>query len=158
MQFPDGSGAVYSATASDSDRVLPIKIVDKTTQQSTGVEQATGTEGRVFHYSLDVQNNFVNVTNGVVVTDTLPDGVEFLGVTSGPAPDAGYPRRDSVTGATTLRWTVGDMSAAQLETIRYAAGIRYDYFGTADGGTTGPRPTSAARRRWAGRSPTRPPS
>ena len=140
VQFPDGSGTVYSATASDSDRVLPIKIVDKTTQQSTGVEQATGTEGRVFHYSLDVQNNFVNVTNGVVITDTLPDGVEFLGVTSGRALDAGYPQRDPVTGVTTLRWTVGDMSAAQLETIRYAAGIRYDYFGTAHGGTN--RPTA----------------
>ena len=131
VQFPDGSGAVYAATASDSDRVLPIRIVDKTTQQSTGVEQATGTEGRIFHYSLDVQNNFVNVTNGVVITDTLPDGVEFLGVTNGRALDAGYPQRDPATGVTTLRWTVGDMGAAQLETIRYAAGIRYDYFGTA---------------------------
>ncbi len=40
-QFPDGSGATYSGSASDSDRVLPIKLVDKTTQQSTGVEQAT---------------------------------------------------------------------------------------------------------------------
>jgi uncharacterized repeat protein (TIGR01451 family) len=40
-QFPDGSGTTYSGSASDSDRVLPIKLVDKTTQQSTGVEQAT---------------------------------------------------------------------------------------------------------------------
>ena len=139
-QFPDGSGATYSGSASDSDPVLPIKLLDKTTQQSTGVEQATGTEGRVFHYSLDVHNNFTTVTNGVVVKDTLPDGLEFLGVTSGPALDAGYPQRDPVTGATTLRWTLGDMSPAQLQTIRYAAGIRYDYYGTAQGGTD--RPTA----------------
>ncbi len=139
-QFPNGTGAVYSGSASDSDPVLPIKLISKTTEQSTGVEQATGTEARVFHYSLNVQNNYVNATGAVVVTDTLPDGLEFLGVTSGPAPDAGYPRRDPATGVTTVRWSLGAMSAAQVQTIRYAAGIRYDYYGTDDGGTD--RPTA----------------
>ena len=139
-QFPNGTGAVYTGSASDSDPVLPIKLISKTTEQSTGVEQATGTEARVFHYSLNVQNNYVNATGAVVVTDTLPDGLEFLGVTSGPAPDAGYPRRDPVTGVTTVRWSLGAMSAAQVQTIRYAAGIRYDYYGTDDGGTD--RPTA----------------
>ncbi len=137
-QFPDGSGATYTGSASRSDAVLPIKLVAKTAEQSTGVEQATGTEDRLFHYVLQVRNNYVNTTNAVVLTDVLPDGLEYLGVTSGPAPDT--IARDPVGGATTLTWTLGDMTAAALQTIRYAAGIRYDYFGTAHGGTG--RPTA----------------
>ncbi len=135
-QFPDGGGASYSGSASRSDPVLPIRLLAKTAQQSTGVEQATGTKDRVFHYLLQVRNNYLNTTNAVTLTDALPDGLEYLGATSGPAPNAVV--RDPVSGITTLTWALGDMTAAQVQNIRYAAAIRYDYYGTADGGTDRP--------------------
>jgi fimbrial isopeptide formation D2 family protein/uncharacterized repeat protein (TIGR01451 family) len=135
-QFPDGSGTTYTGSTSRSDPVLPIKLVAKTVEQSTGVEQATGTEDRVFHYMLQVRNNYLYTTNAAVLTDALPDGLEYLGVTSGPAPDT--VARDPLTGVTTLTWNLGDMIATQVQNIRYAAGIRYDYYGTAHGGTNRP--------------------
>jgi len=133
---PDGTGTPATGSASSSDPVLPIRLVNKTTEQSTGVEQASGTTDRVFHYSLQVRNNYLNTTNAVVLTDTLPDGLEYLGITSGPTPDTVV--HDAITGKTTLTWDLGDMTASQVQDIRYAAGIRYDYYGIADGGTNRP--------------------
>lgn len=80
---PDGSGDEITGEASDTSEVLPIALVSKVARQSTGVEQATGTVDRVYSYAIEVQNNYVNDTDHVVVTDTIPDGIEFLGVTSG---------------------------------------------------------------------------
>ena len=137
-EFPDGSGATYTGAANASAEVVPVKLVSKSVQQSTGVHQATGVEAWPYRYSLRVQNNPVAPTDAVVVTDVIPDGVEFLGVVAGPDPDAGYPSRDPVTGVTTVRWTLGTMAADQTQVITYAAGIRYDYYGTANGGTNRP--------------------
>ncbi len=133
--IPDNSGTWYAGADSAQGTVTPILLVVKDANQSTGVQQATGTEGRAYTYTLDVQNNYTNPTASVVLTDTIPDGVEFLGVASGPALDPGYPVRDPATGITQLKWTLGTMAPGQNTTIVYDAGIRYDYYGTANGGT-----------------------
>lgn len=139
-EMPDDSGASLTGSATSEAHVVPIKLVRKSALQSTGVHQATGTEDRAYAYVLEIQNNYVNRTANVVVTDALPDGVEFLGVQSGPALDAGYPQRDPQTGVTQLKWTLGDMAAGASTLITYRSGIRYDYFGTDNGGTN--RPTA----------------
>jgi len=136
--MPDGSGTWYQGSASASGEVVPIKLVTKSVAQSTAGEQATGTLDWPYTYTLDVQNNYVADTEEVVIVDTLPDGVEFLGVTSGPALDPGYPQRDAATGETTLQWTLGTMTPGQATSITYSAGIRYDYYGTDNGGTNRP--------------------
>ena len=40
-----------------------------------------------------------------------------------------------MTGETELKWTLGTMAPGASASITYAAGIRYDYYGTAQGGT-----------------------
>ncbi|MDY0341490.1 MAG: isopeptide-forming domain-containing fimbrial protein, partial [Coriobacteriia bacterium] len=42
--------------------------------------------------------------------------------------------RDPATGITTLVWDLGTMAAVDVETITVDTGIRYDYFGTDNGG------------------------
>jgi fimbrial isopeptide formation D2 family protein len=135
---PDGGGSWIEGTATGSLQLVPIKLVSKTANQSTGVEQATGCGELIggcwpYSYTLLVQNNYVNTTNGVVVTDVIPDGVEYLGTIAGPAP--GTVSRDNATGKTTLTWNVGDMAASAEFTTTYRAAIRYDFFGTDNGGT-----------------------
>ncbi len=132
--LPNGAGATVSGTDTATGKVVPIVITSKRANQSTGVEQATGTGGRRYSYTIDVQNNYVGATQSVVVTDTIPDGVEFLGMLAGPAPDGGFPSRDASTGVTTVRWTLGALAAAQQVTLTYAGGIRYDYFGSNNSG------------------------
>ncbi len=136
--MPDASGTWYQGSASASGEVVPIKLVTKSVAQSTAGEQATGTLAWPYSYTLDVQNNYVADTDEVVVVDTLPDGVEFLGVTGGPALDTGYPQRDAATGETILQWTLGTMTPTEATSITYSAGIRYDYYGTGNGGTNRP--------------------
>ncbi len=130
--MPDGSGSDVEGTASDTSDVLPIALVDKIVHQSTGVEQATGTIDRPYEYEIDVQNNYTNATDSVVVTDTLPDGIEYLGVTSG---HSCTDTRDNATGITTIVCNLGTMAPGAHEEIHFDAGIRYDYFGTDNGGT-----------------------
>jgi len=137
-QFPDGGGATYTGSAGASARVVPVRLATKSVQQSTSVHQASGTQMRPYQYTLTTQNNFTAATDDVVLVDSLPDGVEFLGVVSGPGPDPGYPQRDPATGITTVRWTFGTLAASEAVTIRYDAGIRYDYYGTDNGGTNRP--------------------
>lgn len=134
----DGGGTWIEGSATGDTEIIPIKVLTKSANQSTGVDQATGC-GEVilgswpYTYTLTVQNNYVNVTNTVVVTDTIPDGIEYLGMAAGPAPDV--ISRDNATGRTTLTWNIGDMAASQTWTVQYGTGIRYDYFGTNNGGT-----------------------
>ena len=135
---PDNSGTWITGTASASAAVAPIALVTKSANQSTGIHQATGTAARQYSYTIKVQNNYTNPSASVVVTDTIPDGIEFLGQTAGPAPDVGYPQRDPATGITLLKWTIGTMTPGQLVTLTYDTGIRYDYYGTANGGTNRP--------------------
>jgi len=127
--------------AAASAEVIPITIVTKSANQSTGVEQATGTEDRVYEYTLDVQNNYINPTDKVVVVDTLPDGLEFLGVIDG-GDEPFSVERNSATGETILTWYInkvddepGSMAAGENWTVTYEVGIRYDYYGTDNTGT-----------------------
>lgn len=136
-EFPDGSGEPKTDSDTTQAEVIPIALVTKSANQSTGVEQATGTLERVYRYTLEVQNNYKEQTDDVVVVDTLPDGLEFLGVVDGPAPND--IERDLATGITTLTWNLGDLPAATPGdepswTVTYEAGIRYDYYGTENGG------------------------
>ena len=126
-----------SAATSASAPVLPIVIRAKTVHQSTGVEQATGTGARAFYYTIDVQNNYTAAIQSVVVTDTIPDGIEYLGPHgASPAPDS--VSRDASTGVTTLVWDLGTMPASAPKQLAYDAGIRYDYYGTNNGGVSRP--------------------
>jgi uncharacterized repeat protein (TIGR01451 family)/fimbrial isopeptide formation D2 family protein len=134
--LPDGSGTWRQGTASASTEVIPITIVNKSANQSTGVGQASGTQDWPYTYTIDVQNNYVGTTDDIEVTDTIPDGVEYLGVASGPDPDTAV--RDDISGITTLTWNVGSLGASAGWTVTYNAGIRYDYYGTANGGTNRP--------------------
>ncbi len=130
--MPDGSGLDIANSASDTSDVMPIALVEKIVNQSTGVEQATGTIDRPYSYSIRVQNNYTNATDNVIVTDTLPDGIEFLGITS---VHACTNSRSNITGITTISCNLGTMAASAEEIIEFDAGIRYDYFGTGNGGT-----------------------
>lgn len=138
--IPDNSGSWIQGTDSGSGQVIPIDLVSKTANQSTGVQQDLGTETRPYTYTIEVQNNYTNPSESVVVTDTLPDGVEFLGMSSGPALDAGFGVAALDTGETPLQWTLGSMAPGQTTTIVYNAGLRYDFYGTDNGGTN--RPTA----------------
>jgi LPXTG-site transpeptidase (sortase) family protein len=131
----DGTGSDITGNANATESILPIQIVNKSANQSSGVEQVTGTTTETYSYTIEIQNNYAQNSDNVVITDTLPDGVEFLGVTTGPALDGGFPLRDNATGETVLQWTLGAMSASSNQVITYDAGIRYDYFGTNNGGT-----------------------
>jgi fimbrial isopeptide formation D2 family protein/uncharacterized repeat protein (TIGR01451 family) len=134
--LPDGSGTWRQGSDSASTEVIPIKIVNKSANQSTGVEQATGTITRTYPYTIDVLNNYVLQTDNIVITDTIPDGLEYLGVASGPAPSSVV--RDINTGITVLTWNVGTLPASTGWTVTYNAGIRYDYFGLLNSGTNRP--------------------
>lgn len=93
-EFPDNSGATFSASGSVTATLQAIDI-EKELLQSTGVNQATGASGWEstapgdgggpewpYQYKLTVQNNNVGDTTNVVVTDTLPPGVAYLGPTT----------------------------------------------------------------------------
>ncbi|MDO9175582.1 MAG: hypothetical protein Q7V62_12320, partial [Actinomycetota bacterium] len=122
-----------TASTTASARVLPIIIRSKAVHQSTGVEQATGTGARAFYYTIDVQNNYTGPSQSVVVTDTIPDGIEYLGPHgASPAPDT--VSRDASTGVTTLVWDLGAVPTSASRQLAYDAGIRYDYYGTDNGG------------------------
>ncbi len=115
-------------------KVVPIVIKSKVAHQSTGVEQATGTgAARRYYYTIDVQNNYVGNTQSVVVTDTVPDGIEYLGP-RGASPAPTSVSRDASSGVTTLVWNLGEMATSASQQLAYDAGIRYDYFGTNNGG------------------------
>jgi fimbrial isopeptide formation D2 family protein/uncharacterized repeat protein (TIGR01451 family) len=133
--LPNGAGTDVTDTEQDTSDVLPIALMRKVADQSTGVEQATGTIDRVYGYTIEVQNNYVNDTDDVVVTDTLPDGVEFLGITSGHTCSDS---REDDTGITTIVCDLGTMTPSggdNNHVIEYDAGIRYDFYGTDNGGT-----------------------
>lgn len=130
--MPDGNGSDITDTDSDTSEVLPIALVQHQANQSTGVEQATGTLDRVYSYTINVQNNYTNATDNVTVIDTLVDGIEFLGITSGHTCSDS---RSNTTGITTLTCNLGTMAAGELQTITFNTGVRYDYFGTDNGGT-----------------------
>lgn len=132
---PDNSGAWISGAGAAQAEVIPVDLVYKRANQSTSTQQDLGTTTRGYSYTLLVQNNYVNPSASVVVTDTLPDGVEFLGMNAGPALDAGYPQRDPASGKTYLKWTIGAMAPGATVSITYGAGLRYDYYGTDNGGT-----------------------
>jgi uncharacterized repeat protein (TIGR01451 family)/fimbrial isopeptide formation D2 family protein len=134
--LPDGSGTWRQGSDSASTEVIPIKIVNKSANQSTGVGQATGTLDWPYTYTIDVQNNYLLPTDNIVITDTIPDGVEYLGMASGPAPTSVV--RDNASGITTLTWNVGTLATSAGWTVTYNAGIRYDYFGIANRGTNRP--------------------
>jgi len=129
---PDGTDPCTPVIASTSAKLVPIKIASKTANQSTGVEQNSGTEARRYSYAIEVQNNYRGNTTNTVIVDRLPDGIEFLGQTGAtPAPAVS---RDTSTGVTTLTWNLGTFTPAQTRTLTYDTGIRYDYYGTAKGG------------------------
>ncbi len=131
--IPDNSGAVITGTAHAEAKVIPITL-EKSANQSTGVGQATGTGSRAYSYTLLVTNNLVKDTDNVVVTDVLPDGIEYLGSSTSPGGFSPSISRDLATGMTTLVWNLGTMSALDVETITVNTGVRYDYFGTDNGG------------------------
>ena len=83
---PDNSGSWINGADTAQADVIPIDLVYKRANQSTSVQQDLGTTTRPYSYTLLVQNNYVNPSASVVVTDTLPDGVEYLGMTCGPRP------------------------------------------------------------------------
>jgi len=144
---PDGSGDDVVKEDTASAKIIPIALVTKSANQSTVVEQATGTEDRKYTYTLTVQNNFVAPSEFVYVEDTIPDGIEYLGISevkiNGTPQDIHewepiFNERDPVTGIRTLRWKVQTdvsedrMNAEDTWELTYEAGIRYDYFGTAE--------------------------
>jgi len=135
--IPDNSGTDITGTAHAEAEVIPITL-KKTANQSTGVGQATGTAGRAYSYTLLVTNNLVNPTDDVVITEQLPDGVEYLGSSASPSGLSPTVSRDPATGVTTLVWNLGTMADHDVETITVDTGIRYDYFGTDNGGNNRP--------------------
>ncbi len=138
----NGSGATISGgPVSSESELVPIKMITKSAGQTTADTQATGcgelpAGGWPYTYTIEVQNNYVNPTDNVLVTDDVPDGVEYLGISFGPAPDVDT--RDADTGIRHLEWNVGDMTAGASWTVTYNAGIRYDYFGYNNSGTNRP--------------------
>lgn len=142
--MPDDTGEIISQSSSAETPVIPIVIVSNSAHQSTGVEQATGTEDRVYNYSITVQNNYLEQTSDVSVLNQLPDGLEYLGVQAvwlndlsiDPPPETAL--RDPGTGITDLIWDIGDMEPGSTWRVEYAAALRYDYYGTDNGGNNRP--------------------
>ncbi len=137
----DGGGTWRTGSASADTDVLPIELTAKSANQSTGDDQATGCGELIgskwpYSYTVTAQNNYVNATDNVVITDVLPDGIEYLASTGGTAPTS--VTRSDTTGQWTLTWNLGTMAASASFTSTYSVGIRYDYYGTANGGTNRP--------------------
>ena len=91
VEFPDGTGAVFTATGSDVATLQAIDI-EKALLQSTGVNQTTGASGWedaasgtgggaewIYQYTLSIQNNPISGTENVIVTDRLPSGIAYMG-------------------------------------------------------------------------------
>ncbi len=123
---PDNSQAFISATDTITAYAQAIDI-EKQLLQSTGVHQATGASGWEgtapgtgggpewpFQYRLTVRNNNVGSTTNVIVTDTLPPGVAYLGPTTiSPNPN-GAPVTPTMTvlpdGRLQLVWNLGTLT------------------------------------------------
>lgn len=127
---PRSTVANYTASSSSSGVALPFKLTKKTLQ-STGVNQDTGAcpsstgAGRTYQYELDVQNNFVGASQNGVVTDTLPNGVEYCNtMTTGPAPTTVTRNAD---GTTTLVWNLGTLAQSSLTILKPDVIIAYRY-------------------------------
>jgi len=135
--IPDNSGIDITGTAHAEAEVVPVTL-KKIANQSTGISQATGTAGRAYSYTILATNNLVNPTDAVIVTDQLPDGIEYLGSSTSPSGLTPLVSRDASTGVTTLVWNLGTMDPMDIETITVDTGVRYDYFGTANGGNNRP--------------------
>jgi sortase A len=133
--IPDGSGTDIIGEAATQNKISPILFRSKSADQSSGVEQVPGTLNKAYAYTLTIENNHLFKSNNITLTDKLPDGIEFLEMKSNHQLDAGYPKRDAKTGETLLKWTIESLKPSQVEKISYKAGIRYDYFGSNNGGT-----------------------
>ena len=98
-----------------------------------------------YSYTIDVQNNYTGSTQNVVVVDKLADGIQFLGMncrehvvhSSGGFADPRQFRRHYAHVEPRKRW-----SASGTQRIVYDTGIRYDYFGTDNGGNNRPNASS----------------
>ena len=138
---PNGTGPRVGSTTANGT-IIPL-ILTKDANQSTAIDQASGTQTRTFTHTVKVQNNYVRPSSSIVLTDVIPDGLEYLGMVSGPAPDGGFPTTNTATGVKTLQWTIGTLLAGQSTTIVYRTGIRYDWYGTNNGGTNRQHDSSA---------------
>ena len=114
-------------TATVTNIALPFKLA-KVTNQSTGVNQATGGcsgigAGRGFSYGLTATNNTLNQTTGATITETLPYGVVYCGTSGGLTPAATV----NPDGTTTLVYTLGTLATGQALTVTPDVAIPYTY-------------------------------
>lgn len=142
----------YTASATGAATTTVTALTVTKTEPSPEGELLRGVHDHDTVYTLTVQNNTVDPTHGVTVTDFLPAQLEFLGCGTSDASAAveypGAPRLDvstqdvpacvtpsSVTTVTTglpagasgvhtrVQWTIGNLAPGETRTITYRAGI-----------------------------------
>ncbi|MEM7799792.1 MAG: hypothetical protein AAF633_11425, partial [Chloroflexota bacterium] len=141
---PDNSGVWITATTAATATLQAIDI-EKAILQSTGVNQATGSSGWEstapgsgggpqwpYQYQLTVRNNNVGNTDDVIVTDTLPSGVAYLGPTTITPNPNGVTTVPTMTvlgdGSLQLVWNLGTLTPAEYTTppvIDFTVAIPY---------------------------------
>jgi uncharacterized repeat protein (TIGR01451 family) len=129
---PRVAASIAAGSGSVTNTAIPFKLT-KTTVQSTADGQATGGcpsqvngAGRGFTYTLRAENNTLNASDNVVVTDTLPAGVEYCGTSSGDGSPSVTPNGD---GSTTLVYDLGTLGPGQVVEISPSVAIPYRFPG-----------------------------
>ncbi len=143
---PVGGTEVVTGSDSDTTDVTAVRITKA--EGSPENELLRGVNDHQTVYSLTVTNNDVDATSGLVVTDYLPAGLEFLGC-GGPfnSTTPEYPGASNTVGTvsgcdqpdsvetvedpagypagvyTKVVWQLGSLAAGATYTIHYAAGI-----------------------------------
>jgi uncharacterized repeat protein (TIGR01451 family) len=121
-------GTGYASGAVDNTSVaLPFKL-KKTTAQSTGVNQATGdcATNRAFGYTLTATNNGLGASSGLVITDTLPYGVEYCSTPAVSGVTAEPPVYNA-DGTTTLVYRIASLGVNGAVAISPKVAIPYTY-------------------------------
>ncbi len=130
----DGTAGVSAGNATANSTALPFKLTKKAVQ-STGVSQDTGGcptamnppvgAGRVYSYDLIAENNTLGPSTNMIITDTLPDGIDYCA-----DQDTGT-IKPAVTlngdGTTTLVYNLGTLAVGEKKTVSPPVAIRYTY-------------------------------
>jgi len=135
---PRGAASIAAGSATANSIAVPFKLT-KTPVQSTGVSQDTGGcstvasppigNGRDYKYELLATNNSIGPSTGLMITDVLPDGLEYCDVSdTAPTPPALTPAvTRNADGTTTLVYGPFDLATSKTLTVTPHVAIGYKF-------------------------------